>query len=115
MSLSSIKKSTIDDIIRFRDERGWKQFNNPKDLSISISLEAAELLEIFQWSGKDISAEGKIDKIKEELADVLIYAVYLADECGLDINTIIEEKLQRNGEKYPVDKAFGKKDKYNQL
>ena len=66
-------EETIKQILKFRDDRDWKQFHNPKDLAISISLEAAELLEVFQWSGTDVSNEGKQEKIKEELADVLNY------------------------------------------
>ena len=99
-------------ITSFRDARDWKQFHNPKDLAISISLEAAELLEAFQWSGADISAEGKEDKIKEELADVMMYCILLADRMNLDISKIISEKLIMNERKYPVEKAYGRKDKY---
>jgi NTP pyrophosphatase (non-canonical NTP hydrolase) len=91
---------TIKQILQFRDDRNWKQFHNPKDLAISISLEAAELLEVFQWSGEDVNCTEKIDKIKEELADV----------CGLDLDKIVQ-----NNEKYPVEKAYGSKEKYNKL
>ena len=101
-------EETIKQILKFRDDRDWKQFHNPKDLAISISLEAAELLEVFQWSGTDVSNEGKQEKIKEELADVLNY-------CGLDIDEIVQEKIKVNNEKYPVSKAKGKKEKYNKL
>lgn len=110
-----MKKETIEQIIKFRDDRDWKQFHNPKDLAISISLEAAELLEVFQWSAEDITTEGKMDKIREELADVLNYCVLMADVCGLDIDEIVMEKIKRNNEKYPVDKAKGSKEKYTQL
>ena len=72
-------EETIKQILKFRDDRDWKQFHNPKDLAISISLEAAELLEVFQWSGTDVSNEGQQEKIKEELADVLNYCVLMAD------------------------------------
>lgn len=102
-------------IWKFRDDRDWKQFHNPKDLSISLSLEAAELLETFQWSGEDVSAEGKLDKIREELADVAIYCVLMADTCGLNLDEIVQEKLRVNDAKYPVDKAKGKSAKYNKL
>ena len=108
-------EETIKQILKFRDDRDWKQFHNPKDLAISISLEAAELLEVFQWSGTDLSNEGKREKIKEELADVLNYCVLMADACGLDIDEIVQEKIKVNDEKYPVSKAKGKKDKYNKL
>ena len=89
--------------------------NNSTILAISISLEAAELLEVFQWSGTDVSNEGKQEKIKEELADVLNYCVLMADACGLDIDEIVQEKIKVNNEKYPVSKAKGKKEKYNKL
>lgn len=108
-------KETIKQILKFRDDREWKQFHNPKDLAISISLEAAELLEVFQWSGPDISNEGKQDKIREELADVVNYCVLMADVCGLDLDEIVQQKIKVNNAKYPVEKARGKSDKYNKL
>ena len=108
-------QETIDMILKFRDDRDWKQFHNPKDLAISISLEAAELLEVFQWSGSDVSGDGKIDKIKEELADVLVYCVHMADALDLDIDQIVQEKMKKNNEKYPVAKAKGKSEKYSEL
>ena len=108
-------QETMNEVLKFRDDRDWKQFHNPKDLAISISLEAAELLEVFQWSGTDVSNEGKQEKIKEELADVLNYCVLMADACGLDIDEIVQEKIKVNNEKYPVSKAKGKKEKYNKL
>ena len=77
---------TIDEVLKFRDDRNWKQFHNPKDLAISISLEAAELLEVFQWSAEDVACVRKVDKIKEELADVLNYCILMADVCGLDLD-----------------------------
>ena len=104
-------QETIDRILKFRDERNWKQFHNPKDLAISISLEAAELLEVFQWSADDVRCEDKIGKIREELADVLNYCVLMADTCGLDIDEIVREKLVLNEKKYPVEKAYGSKEK----
>ena len=108
-------QETINQILKFRDDREWKQFHNPKDLAISISLESAELLEVCQWSGFDTSCDKKIEKIKEELADIFIYCVEMADACGLDIDEIIQKKLITNNKKYPVDKAKGKSDKYNKL
>ena len=102
-------------VLKFRDDRNWKQFHNPKDLAISISLEASELLEVFQWSADDLVCAGKIDKIKEELADVLNYCILMADACGLDIDEIIQAKVKRNSEKYPVELAFGNKAKYTEL
>ena len=106
---------TIKKILQFRDDRNWKQFHNPKDLAISISLEAAELLEIFQWSGEDVNCIEKLDKIKEELADVVNYCVLMADACGLDLDEIIQEKIKRNDEKDPVELAKDSKEKYSEL
>lgn len=110
-----MNQETIDQILKFRDDRDWKQFHNPKDLAISISLEAAELLEVFQWSAEDVTCSDKIDKIKEELADVAIYCVLMADACGLDLDEIIREKIKRNEEKYPIEKSKGSKRKYTNL
>jgi len=108
-------KETIEQVLKFRDDRNWSQFHNPKDLALSISLEAAELLEIFQWSGADLVCDKKRDKIKEELADVLNYCILMADACGLDMDEIIQEKIRRNNEKYPVEKAKGTAKKYDEL
>ena len=110
-----MKQETIDMVLKFRDDRNWRQFHNPKDLAISVSLEAAELLEIFQWSADDLVCENKIDKVKEELADVLNYCILMADACGLDLDEIIQAKVKRNSEKYPVELAFGSKEKYTEL
>ena len=110
-----MREETINKILKFRDDRDWKQFHNPKDLAISISLEAAELLEVFQWSGADVSNEGKHDKIKEELADVVNYCVLMADACELDLDEIVQEKIKINERKYPVEKAKGRRDKYDKL
>ena len=100
-----MNQETIDQVLKFRDDRNWKQFHNPKDLAISISLEAAELLEIFQWSGEDVYCKEKMDQIREELADVLNYSILMADACGLDLDEIIRDKVKKNNEKYPVEKA----------
>ena len=110
-----MRQETIDQVLKFRDDRNWKQFHNPKDLAISISLEAAELLEVFQWSADDVVCAEKSDKIKEELADVLIYCILTANACGFDLDDIVWEKLKSNNEKYPVEKAFGSKEKYTEL
>lgn len=110
-----MREETINNILKFRDDRDWKQFHNPKDLAISISLEAAELLEVFQWSGADVSNEGKQDKIKEELADVVNYCVLMADACELNLDEIVQEKIKINERKYPVEKAKGRSDKYDKL
>ena len=108
-------QDTINEVLKFRDDRDWKQFHNPKDLAISISLEAAELLEVFQWSAEDVVCTDKIDKIREELADVVNYCILMADACGLYLDEIVREKVKLNNEKYPVEKAFGSKEKYTEL
>ena len=110
-----MKQETIDQVLKFRDDRNERQFHNQKDLAISISLEASELLEIFQWSAEDVRCEDKMDRIREELADVLNYCILMADACGLDLDEIIQEKVRKNAEKYPVDQAFGSKEKYTEL
>lgn len=110
-----MNKETVDLVLKFRDERNWKQFHNPKDLAISISLEAAELLEVFQWSAEDTACVHKKEKMEEELADVLTYCILMADACGLNVDEIIRKKIICNSEKYPVDKAYGNKSKYNEL
>ncbi len=110
-----ICKETVEKVFKFRDDRNWKQFHNPKDLAISISLEAAELLEIFQWSGSDCFVTEKKEKIKEELADVLIYSILMADACDLNMDDIINKKIQTNICKYPIEKACGRKTKYTEL
>ena len=107
-----ISNETIALIKKFRDDRDWKQFHNPKDLAISINLEASELLEIFQWSAEDLECTDKLDKVKEELADVLNYCVLLADRYGLDMDEIIQAKIKKNEEKYHAKAAFGNKAKY---
>ena len=95
-------KSIIDKINKFRDDRDWRKFHNEKDLAISISIEASELLELFQWKQSEEVTTKSIERIKEELADVLIYSMMLADNLNLNIENIIEEKLEKNNEKYPV-------------
>ena len=101
--------------LAFREEREWTQFHNPKDLAISISLEAAELLETFQWSGADLEVQGKVEHAREELADVVIYCIYMADALGVNIADVISDKIDANNRKYPVDKARGNARKYTEL
>lgn len=110
-----MRQETINKILKFRDDRNWKQYHNPKDLAISISLEAAELLEIYQWSGQDTECSEKIEKVKEELADVLSYCILLADHYNLDIDEIICDKIKLNSLKYPIDRSYGTSKKYNEL
>jgi NTP pyrophosphatase (non-canonical NTP hydrolase) len=108
-------EETVARVRAFRDQRDWAQFHAPKDLAISINLEAAELLEAFQWSGPDVSAEGRTDQVAEELADVLIYCLYMADACGLDPLQIVNRKLEANAKKYPVSLSRGNSSKYTEL
>ena len=105
-------KEVIEKLKEFRDERDWKQFHNPKDLSLALSIEASELLEVFLWKSAD---QANLDKVKEELADVFAYALLLADNYDLDIKEIVLDKIQRNSEKYPVEKAKGTAKKYSDL
>ena len=108
-------KSSIEKINEFRDDRDWRQFHNEKELAISISLEASELLELFQWKTAKEVNESNLERIKEELADVLIYSYMLADNLNLNIDSIIDEKLQKNNEKYPVSKSKGNNNKYTEF
>ena len=104
-------KNITDRLIKFRNERNWKQFHTPENLSKSIVLEAAELLENYQWeSGKE-----NIDNVKEEIADIVGYCLLLCEHYGFDLETIMDEKIDKNEKKYPVSKSYGKSDKYNKL
>jgi NTP pyrophosphatase (non-canonical NTP hydrolase) len=102
----------IEALLKFRNERDWEQFHNPKDLAIAINVEAGELLELFLWKSPD---EANKEKVKEELADIFAYAFLLADKYQLDIKEIVIEKIKKNGDKYPVDKSKGNAKKYNEL
>lgn len=99
-------------IVKFTQERDWDQFHNGKDLALALSIEAAELNEAFLW--KDAS-KVNVEKVKEELADIVNYAILIADKYNLDIKQIVLDKLKRNAEKYPVEKAYGSAKKYNEL
>jgi NTP pyrophosphatase (non-canonical NTP hydrolase) len=101
-----------EELRRFTQERDWDQFHNGKDLAIGLSVEASELLEAFLWKKPE---EVNPDKIREELADVLNYAFQMADKYNLDIKEIMLEKIRKNAEKYPVEKAKGSAKKYNEL
>lgn len=96
----------------FTKERDWEQFHNAKDLALALSIEAAELNECFLWKSH---GEAKVDKVKDELADILIYAILFADKYGFDIPEIITEKIEKNAAKYPADKAKGNAKKYTDL
>ena len=108
-------KQVIDQLIKFRDERDWKQFHDSKNLALAISLEAAELNELFLWKKGDDVENIKIDRLKEELADILSFSFLLADKHNLDVFEIILDKIKSNNEKYPVEKAKGTSKKYNEL
>ena len=110
-----LREETIRRVVKFRDDRDWRQVHNPKDLAISMSLEAAELLEIFQWSGTELECRDKLDKVREELADVLSYCILMADVYGLDLDEIMNAKVDRNEAKYPVELARGSAAKYTEL
>jgi NTP pyrophosphatase (non-canonical NTP hydrolase) len=108
-------KEIIDKLIEFRNERDWEQFHDSKNLATAISIEAAELNEIFLWKNIKQSEEVNPDRIKEELADVLAFSFLLAEKHGFDIKEIVLDKIKQNGEKYPVEKAKGTAKKYNEL
>ena len=110
-----LRDATIQRVLKFRDDRDWRQSHTPKDPAISMSLEAAELLEVFQWSGADLECRDKMEQIREELADVLSYCILMADVCGLDLDEIMNEKVGKNEAKYPVEKARGSAAKYTEL
>ncbi len=99
-------------LLQFRNERDWGQFHNPKDLALAITIESAELLELFLWKKAE---EADVEKVKEELADVFAYAFLIAEKYNLDVKEIVLEKIKKNAEKYPVDKAKGIAKKYNEL
>lgn len=96
----------------FRNERDWDQFHNSKDLALAINVEAGELLELFLWKN---AGDANTEKVKEELADVFAFAFLLADKCGFDVKQIVLDKVIKNAEKYPVDKAKGTAKKYTEL
>ena len=104
-------QQTIDRIRAFTADRNWEQFHTPENLAKSIAIEAAELLECFQWS----STEDDLEHVKEELADVLVYCRNMLDELGLDEDEIINSKMDKNEAKYPVELAFGSAAKYTEF
>jgi len=102
----------IQALLKFRNERDWEQFHNPKDLALAINVEAGELLELFLWKS---ASEANVEKIREELADVFAFAFMLAEKYNFDVKEIVLEKIRRNAEKYPIEKAKGSAKKYNEL
>lgn len=97
----------IREIIAFRDERNWGPSHNPKDLALSLSLEASELLEIFQWKTSEQAIEDRMEDIRDELADVLIYALTFAHDLRIDVASAIAEKMKKNALKYPAERVQG--------
>ena len=104
-----------DELVKFRDERNWSQFHNTKDLALAISIEAAELNELFLWKTTEESELVELNRLKEELADVFAFSLLLAGKHGLDVKEIVLEKILKNNEKYPVEKSKGTAKKYNEL
>ena len=107
----TMKKETVERIREFVNDRDWEQFHTPENLAKSIVIEAAELLECFQWSGEEFD----LQHVKEDLADVMVYSQNMLDALGLDADEIISMKLARNEAKYPVEKAKGNSVKYTDL
>ena len=108
-------KELIEALVKFRDERDWAQFHDSKNLAAAISIESSELNEVFLWKDVKESEGADKEKIKEELADVFAYALLLAEKQGLDVRQIVLDKIAKNAEKYPVDKAKGSAQKYTEL
>lgn len=106
-----MREDTINRIRKFTEDRDWDQFHSPANLAKSLVIEAAELLECFQWSDTDYD----IQHVKEELADVLVYSQNMLDKLGLDADEIVNAKMSQNEAKYPVDKAKGNAAKYTDL
>lgn len=106
-----MNKEVINRINKFTKDRNWEQFHTGVHLAKALIVEAAELLELYQW--KDEVSD--IERLKEELADVLVYSIMLSEKYGFDINDIIMSKMAKNEAKYPIEKAYGKSDKYNEL
>ena len=105
-------KDLIKELVKFRNERDWEQFHNPKDLSLALSIEASELLELFLWKKHE---EVDQEKIKEELADVFAYAMLIAEKYNLNISEIVLDTISNNAEKYPVEKSKRTAKKYDEL
>ena len=111
-------EDVTDRIVAFRDRRDWKQFHSPRNLAASISIEAAELLELFQWSSDATlseDVESRREDLERELADIAIYTLLMAHEIGIDLEAAIAAKLAENDAKYPAEKATGSREKYDRL
>lgn len=105
-----MKKETIERIRKFSSDRNWDKFHSPENLAKSIAIEAAELLECYQW-GEPTDNE----HVKEELADIIVYCQDLIDKLGVDVDEIVNKKMDKNEAKYPIEKSFGKSTKYDKL
>ncbi len=105
----------IHELTKFRNDRDWEQFHDSKNLAIALSIESAELNELFLWKNKEESENIDKDKIKEELADIFAYAFLMAEKHDFNVKEIVLNKIKKNGEKYPVNKAKGSSKKYNEL
>jgi NTP pyrophosphatase (non-canonical NTP hydrolase) len=108
-------RELMDALVAFRDERDWKQFHDTKNLAIALSIESAELNELFLWKDANQAEQVEKDSIKDELADVFAYAFLLAEKQGLDVKQIVLDKIAKNALKYPVDRFKGSAKKYNEL
>ena len=109
--MSDIKDLTSA-LLKFRDERDWAQFHNPKDLALALNIEAGELLESYLWKS---SEQADIEQVKEELADIFAFALLLAERYDFDVRQIVLEKIAKNALKYPVEKSKGVAKKYSEL
>ena len=118
--MNSPFESILKKIKKFRDERDWKKFHNPKDMAEAISIESSELLELFLWKTKEeslafVNDKKNYEEISDEVADIMTFIIEFCDNCDIDIEKAIEKKLQKNAKKYPVNKAKGVATKYTKL
>lgn len=113
-----IEPTLLEELIAFRRERDWEQFHNPKDIAISLSIEAAELLEWFQWRQpeevRQMLESDKREHLEDEIADVAVYLSYLCHDLGIDLNRVVKNKMAKNAAKYPKERVKGRADKYNE-
>lgn len=110
-----MQKELTKQLIQFRNERDWEQFHDSKNLAVALSIEAAELLELFLWTKDGKLPNSKEEQLKEEVADIFAYLLLIAEKHNLDLRSITMDKIAKNGAKYPADKAKGKSLKYNEL
>ena len=113
-----IERTLLEQLLAFRRERDWEQFHNPKDVAISLSIEAAELLEWFQWRNldeiRDMLQSDKREQLEDEIADVDVYLSYLCHDLGIDLNQVVKNKMAKNAAKYPKERVKGRADKHNE-